>query len=185
MRGSPIATKRAFLERKGLNNAEIEEAFKRVPEDDASAGTVTASPSPLPGNNQGLVTYRTQQPGHQAAAQPQPQQQAQQQQALVPMAPSAQPMPPAQQEQPIRWTQVSDASCPPLYWGCRTRMLQSVGPVLLHGQSTRAFICVLQVVLGASVFAAGAYAVGTLVIPYVRNMYQSWQAATRYGCRAS
>ncbi len=107
-----MATKRAFLERKGLTNAEIDEAFKRVPEETPAAAGVTAQPTPLQGQNQGLVTYRAQ-PGA-AGAQPQAQPQVAapaQQQALVPAQPmqltAPQGGPPAQPvQQPIRWTQV-------------------------------------------------------------------------------
>ena len=96
---SPIATKRSFLERKGLTAEEIEEAFRRVPAE-PTAAIATASPAP---NHQGLVTYVPQVVPQQVA--PQLQQQvvpalpAQQLSAVVPMQ-QARP-------EPVRWTQVS------------------------------------------------------------------------------
>ena len=98
---SPIATKRSFLERKGLTAEEIEEAFRRVPAE-PTAAIATASPAP---NHQGLVTYVPQVVPQQAAPQ------LQQQQQVVPALPAQQlsavvPMQQARPE-PVRWTQVS------------------------------------------------------------------------------
>ncbi|GAQ80946.1 hypothetical protein KFL_000670040 [Klebsormidium nitens] len=42
VQGSPVQYRRSFLEKKGLNSAEITEAFRRVPD------TATAPPAPLP-----------------------------------------------------------------------------------------------------------------------------------------
>lgn len=113
VRGSAVSAKRSFLEKKGLTAAEIDEAFKRVPESPATpAATLSTSSTPTYGANN-LVTY-TQQPsgaaqlpsatvGPQAvAAAPgagtvmlHPQQQMQ---AMQPV------------QQPLRWTQVTVTS---------------------------------------------------------------------------
>jgi hypothetical protein len=90
--GSPAATKRSFLERKGLTAAEIDEAFRRVPED---AFTSSAPP-------------QQQAP---AAAQ-QPQQYAQQQQQQHPqgaLVPAQQQQLGAPPQEGYRWTQVRAA----------------------------------------------------------------------------
>ncbi|KIZ02345.1 hypothetical protein MNEG_5615 [Monoraphidium neglectum] len=114
VRASPVATKRSFLERKGLTAAEIDEAFKRAPQQESGAplpavAAVAAAPAPVAAatptygaNN--LVTYT---PG-----QPQPHYQQQQQYGaapphqLVAMQPGTLAPPHPPQPQPVRWTQV-------------------------------------------------------------------------------
>ena len=44
VRGSTVASKRSFLERKGLTSDEIDEAFRRVPEAPAPAPTESGQP---------------------------------------------------------------------------------------------------------------------------------------------
>jgi len=78
VRGSSDASKRAFLQRKGLSQAEIAEAFRRVPPADP-ASPALAAPAPTPQPSQSLQS-------------PQPQ----------PMAVVQSPPPP----QPVRWSQV-------------------------------------------------------------------------------
>jgi hypothetical protein len=105
-----VSAKRSFLEKKGLNGAEIDEAFKRVPEAPAAAAAAPApaaaagpatTATPTYGANN-LVTYTQQQPAHAAPAS----------QALVPHVAQPGPMVPMQQQmmapppQPVRWTQV-------------------------------------------------------------------------------
>lgn len=98
--GSPIGTKRSFLERKGLTNEEIDEAFRRLP---AQPTDIVPSASAIPvSSNQGtgLVTYT-----------PQPIQRtnmpAQQPTSVVPMQQSVT----TPRQEPVRWTQVtSEAS---------------------------------------------------------------------------
>lgn len=113
VRESPAATKRSFLERKGLTVAEIEEAFKRVPE------TSTTLQSPAQIGNTGLVTYQPQ-PGASSSSQQQTQpqqpqhasqvQQGQGQGAIV----QAKPVPP--QPEPMRWTQASTCTQHAFAW---------------------------------------------------------------------
>ncbi|GBF95783.1 hypothetical protein Rsub_08219 [Raphidocelis subcapitata] len=101
VRPSPDATKRSFLERKGLTNEEIAEAFARAPAapaaapPSAAAPAVAAAAAPPPGGQQ-LVSYA-------------PQQQQQQQQQPYGSAPpqyALMPAPLPQQPEPVRWTQV-------------------------------------------------------------------------------
>ncbi|KAJ9510011.1 hypothetical protein QJQ45_011655 [Haematococcus lacustris] len=87
---SPIATKRSFLERKGLTAEEIDEAFKRAPASAPAATVSTATPT-------GLITYQAQ-PSQPAAS------------AMTP-APASSVSPQhvpqhVQQAEPLRWTQV-------------------------------------------------------------------------------
>eukprot|EP00878_Enallax_costatus_P024627 GHUV01026301.1.p1 GENE.GHUV01026301.1~~GHUV01026301.1.p1 ORF type:complete len:217 (+),score=39.89 GHUV01026301.1:83-652(+) len=117
VRGSAISAKRSFLEKKGLTAAEIDEAFKRVPETSTSpvpaAVTTTTTVTPTYGANN-LVTYTQQaptavQPAVVAAAAPQPVSAAPGAGALVPMHPQQQQMQAMQPpQQPVRWTQVID-----------------------------------------------------------------------------
>ncbi|EIE19534.1 hypothetical protein COCSUDRAFT_48772 [Coccomyxa subellipsoidea C-169] len=86
VRGSSAASKVSFLEKKGLTAAEIEEAFRRVPD------TPTAS---VPAGSSGLPA----QPAAQPPPKPFPTGTAATLQQL-------QPQPIAQPPQPIRWTQV-------------------------------------------------------------------------------
>ena len=39
--------------------------------------------------------------------------------------------------------------------------------------------CVLQIVLGLGVVAAGVYAVHTIAVPYLTSMYKGWTASMR------
>lgn len=123
VRSSAEASKRAFLERKGLTAAEIEEAFQRVPQEPAAPA---AAPAPAPSAAL-QTTLQHIQPS------PQPQYVYVQQ----PVAPAQQAAPPAP-PQPVRWT---------------------------------------QAVLGAGFLAAGAYAVKTLVWPYLHDAYAGWRGA--------
>ena len=96
VRGSSETAKRAFLEKKGLTAAEIDEAFKRVPPEPAPAAATSSTPT-VGANN--LVTY-TQQPQHALQA---PQQLPQPpSQALVPV----QPLQLQPQRPPVHWSQV-------------------------------------------------------------------------------
>ncbi|KAL6754520.1 peroxisomal membrane anchor protein conserved region-domain-containing protein [Haematococcus lacustris] len=88
---SPIATKRSFLERKGLTAEEIDEAFKRAPAPAPAATVSAATPT-------GLITYQAQ-PSQPAAS------------AMTP-APASSVSPQhvpqhVQQAEPLRWTQVT------------------------------------------------------------------------------
>eukprot|EP00983_Pelagomonas_calceolata_P122258 1160890-Pelagomonas_calceolata.AAC.7 len=60
VKDSPEATKRSFLDRKGLTTAEVDEAFRRVPP--PSQQQVTPSPPAVPVTSgpSGLVTYQQQ-----------------------------------------------------------------------------------------------------------------------------
>eukprot|EP00199_Chlamydomonas_sp_CCMP681_P005705 CAMPEP_0119105782 /NCGR_PEP_ID=MMETSP1180-20130426/3654_1 /TAXON_ID=3052 ORGANISM="Chlamydomonas cf sp, Strain CCMP681" /NCGR_SAMPLE_ID=MMETSP1180 /ASSEMBLY_ACC=CAM_ASM_000741 /LENGTH=246 /DNA_ID=CAMNT_0007090927 /DNA_START=16 /DNA_END=756 /DNA_ORIENTATION=- len=107
VRDSSIASKRSFLERKGLTEPEIEEAFRRVPEPISVAGTAT-QPSPSTVGS-GLVTYQNQAATAQRpAAGPHVHGAAPAhgyQQNMVPAGSLAlAPQPPA--PEPVRWTQV-------------------------------------------------------------------------------
>ncbi|BDA46562.1 probable peroxisomal membrane protein PEX14 at N-terminal half [Coccomyxa sp. Obi] len=89
VRGSPAASKRSFLEKKGLKAAEIEEAFRRVP--DIPTASVPAGPSGLPVQAAAEPPRKPFPTGTAATLQqlqPQP---------IVQQAPTP---------QPIRWTQV-------------------------------------------------------------------------------
>ncbi|GAX73766.1 hypothetical protein CEUSTIGMA_g1217.t1 [Chlamydomonas eustigma] len=137
VRGSPVATKRKFLEGKGLSAAEIEEAFRRVPEPvTVSTPMATAVSSP---QAPGLVTYV-----------PQPPNPALQQQLSVsaPQLPSQQLIT-SQPQQSL----VSQVKPEPVRW--------------------------TQVVLGLGVVAAGMYALQSIAMPYLNNMYQAWTANMR------
>lgn len=94
VKGSPPATKRSFLERKGLTPAEIEEAFRRVPEE-AIATTLPSNTTPQSAA---------------ANSQPQIQQVPPQQQYSNELVPAVggpmQPQPILPTHQPVRWTQV-------------------------------------------------------------------------------
>ena len=107
VKGSGVAMKRSFLERKGLTEAEIAQAFARVPEESSPLPAVSATPVPST-TGTGLVTYMpqgAQQPAQAAAPQaPGAVTYAPQQQQMVPYAAPPAPAPPA--PQPIRWTQV-------------------------------------------------------------------------------
>jgi hypothetical protein len=121
VRESPIATKRSFLERKGLTAAEIDEAIRRV----GSTGHSSTLATPVPaqggssGAPSGLITYQpqataglqTRQPAYTAATgMPTSSQQASPQhfQGTTPTvaAHAIMPAKPAAQPEPLRWTQV-------------------------------------------------------------------------------
>ena len=108
VRASAEGPKRQFLENKGLTTAEIDEAFRRVP-NDPPAPTTPSPPTTAPPK-----------PFHSAVAHP-PQQ--------------IQPAP-----QGIRWS---------------------------------------QVVMGATLLAAGAYTVHSLLWPRAHQLYQRWTASWR------
>eukprot|EP00798_Chlamydomonas_sp_ICE-L_P016985 gene16985-23258_t len=186
VKGSPVAMKRSFLERKGLTEAEITEAFRRVPEEAPAALAVAQPSSQVPG----LVTYA---PAMQAQ---QPQQQ------LVAVAPSQalvaqpqyQPPAPPPPPQPLRWTQevlcCADPGCDqgagprwvlcpppppqPLRW---TQVALAVSVVAASAYTIRhllfsyAYSMYLHVALGMSVVAASAYTLRHLLIPYAYSMY--------------
>ncbi|KAK9826884.1 hypothetical protein WJX81_004333 [Elliptochloris bilobata] len=86
VRGSTVASKRSFLERKGLTSDEIDEAVRRVPEAPAPVPTAPAG---------GAVPVKPYPTPSAAALQPY--------QAPAPPTPAPPPQPPAQE--PIRWTQ--------------------------------------------------------------------------------
>ena len=92
---SPAATKRSFLERKGLTAAEIDEAFARAPEQPLAAHATTA---PTATGQHGLVSYR------------QPQTAVAPNQVVVPAQTEVIPMQQQQaimkKQEPVRWTQV-------------------------------------------------------------------------------
>lgn len=99
VKDSPLATKRSFLERKGLTAAEIEEAFRRVPEGDPQPSPPAALSRPAFGAANGA-----------GQVQQLPLQQQQHSNALVPVG-HAGPMQQQQFQQkaiaqPVRWTQV-------------------------------------------------------------------------------
>lgn len=107
VRSSPAASKRSFLEKKGLTAAEIDEAFRRVP--DTPTASVPAGPSGLPVQ---AATEAPRKPFPTGTAatlqqlQPQP---------IVQQAPTP---------QPIRWTQVAawavlGVGSSNRHWNCR------------------------------------------------------------------
>jgi hypothetical protein len=110
VRGSPVSAKRSFLDKKGLTSAEIDEAFKRVPEAPAAAAAPAPATAAVPATTatptygaNNLVTYTQQHPTHGAPAS----------QALVPHTAQPGALVPLQQQhmmapppQPVRWTQV-------------------------------------------------------------------------------
>ena len=114
VRSSPAASKRSFLEKKGLTAAEIEEGFRRVP--DIPTASVPAGPSGLP--VQAAEPPPKPFPTGTAATlqQLQPQPIVQQQQAPTP--------------QPIRWTQVR---CTAAYASPDLKLKQTLH-LLLTGQ---------------------------------------------------
>lgn len=92
VKSASVDSKRAFLEGKGLNAAEIDEGFRRVPESSAAgtgAGAQAAPTKPFPVGG-AASTLNALQPGQPAYPQ----------QIVV------QQPPPPPQPQPIRWTQV-------------------------------------------------------------------------------
>jgi hypothetical protein len=103
VRSSPVASKREFLQRKGLIEAEIDEAFRRVPEAPAAAAP---APSPAPAAMQATLQHL------------QPQAAQLQHQQLPPVyaggaagPQSSTTLHQAPPQQPgVRWTQVS-ATC--------------------------------------------------------------------------
>lgn len=113
-----MSAKRSFLEKKGLTEAEINEAFKRVPETAASA--VPAAPVPATTSTptygaSNLVTYTQQapaagQPATTAGAAPQPLAAAPGAGALVPIHPQQQLQAMQPVQQPMRWSQVSSCN---------------------------------------------------------------------------
>ena len=120
VRPSPEATKRSFLQRKGLTADEIDAAFSRVPAPEPALVPPAAAPAYTPAPAQGvpaaaghLVPYAGQQSG--AAAGYSPQQQAQPygapQQYAYSAGPPAQLQPLPPQQEPIRWTQVRGRAC--------------------------------------------------------------------------
>lgn len=123
VRGSPAASKRSFLEKKGLTAAEIEEAFRRVP--DTPSASVPAGPSGLPVQAAAEPPRKPFPTGTAATLQQlQPQQIVQQ--------------PPA--PQPIRWTQVprtvAQAILCKLWWMVLwSGTLQHMDHVVLHFRS--------------------------------------------------
>uniref|UniRef100_A0A0D9WBP8 Peroxisomal membrane protein PEX14 n=1 Tax=Leersia perrieri TaxID=77586 RepID=A0A0D9WBP8_9ORYZ len=56
VRGSPVLYRRSFLEKKGLTNDEIDEAFRRVPDPQPSTTTPSPSPPSQQANSQNLST---------------------------------------------------------------------------------------------------------------------------------
>mmetsp|Transcript_18884 Transcript_18884/g.40682 ORF Transcript_18884/g.40682 Transcript_18884/m.40682 type:complete len:582 (+) Transcript_18884:92-1837(+) len=114
VKGSPAATKRSFLEKKGLTTAEIEEAFRRVPDEAASASVVSSTQpgstaTPMPSQlGSGLVTYM---PSNQQPVEQQGRMQHNPMQSMTQpnmgqgvVALHQQPVLPEQQR--VRWTQV-------------------------------------------------------------------------------
>lgn len=100
MRSSAAASKRDFLQKKGLTEAEIEEAFRRVPQEAAAPAPAAAAPSAM------AATLQHLQPGSPYGAAPQ--QQHPQQQAVQPYVAQGMALVPAAQVQPgVRWTQVA------------------------------------------------------------------------------
>ncbi|KAK9837860.1 hypothetical protein WJX74_006450 [Apatococcus lobatus] len=92
VKSASVESKRSFLEGKGLNAAEIDEGFRRVPEAitggvGAGAQTVPTKPFPVGGS---ATTLNALQPG----------------QAAYPQQIVVHQPPPVPQPQPIRWTQV-------------------------------------------------------------------------------
>jgi hypothetical protein len=167
VKGSPPATKRSFLERKGLTAAEIDEAFRRVPDDVPTSSSSTPMPSQQPGaQGSGLVTY-VQQPQAPAMQPPQLQQRQQQEsmQLAVPQPPQAPPPP-----EPLRWSQVRHNG--------QRRGLPLPAPSPFKPDPKPSYAR-MQVVLGMGVVAVGVYALHTVVTPYLSNLYHSWTAAAR------
>lgn len=107
MRGSAETAKRAFLEKKGLTSAEIDEAFKRVPPEAAPAAPATSSTPTVGANNLVTYTQQPQQAGQTLHHVPPPPAQPLvpgQSQALVPM----QQMQMQPQRPPVHWAQVGN-----------------------------------------------------------------------------
>lgn len=117
MRASAAASKREFLQRKGLSEAEIDEAFRRVPQEAAGAAppqpTAAAAPA-APAAVQATLQHLQPGPPY-ATASPQQQMQAYGQ-------PQQAPPPP---QQGVRWTQVRGAGgegAPPVWMLCLQRL---------------------------------------------------------------
>jgi hypothetical protein len=144
VRESPTATKRSFLERKGLTAAEIDEAFRRVPEPTTS----TATPLSVPSQNAatGLITYQPLQQGATShATMPASSAATTSSLQVVPARPGVQQqMVPLQQQQQL----AQPAPPEPIRWS--------------------------QVMLGVGVVAAAVYAVKTLVVPPAQEWYRQW-----------
>lgn len=113
VRESTTAIKRSFLERKGLTAAEIDEAFRRVPESSGApaatapgSGSYTPAPAPSSAAAAGGYTPTSVQApqsavmANGAAPPPKPYHQT----AMVPVQPVQQLAPP--QQQGMRWTQI-------------------------------------------------------------------------------
>lgn len=94
VRASGAASKREFLQRKGLTEEEIDEAFRRVPQEATAAAAPAPAPAAPPSAVQATLQHLQPGPPYSTAATPQ-QQQLQQ---------YGQPPPPPQQG--MRWTQV-------------------------------------------------------------------------------
>jgi hypothetical protein len=116
VRSSTSASKRAFLQQKGLTEGEIDEAFKRAPEPPPEP------PAAPPCSTPSAALAATAQHLHPAPYAQHPHQ------AMRAMH---------RADQPVRWSQVA---------------------------------------LGAGFAAAGAYAVKSLVWPYVHDAYSGWRA---------
>ncbi|GFR48938.1 hypothetical protein Agub_g10945 [Astrephomene gubernaculifera] len=152
VRGSTnTASKRSFLERKGLTAAEIDEAFRRVPEAPA------APPAPAPATA--------------PAAAPAAQQ---------PTSYAPQPGAPPGQQLAVAAQQPYGTAAPTAPSGSQLVAVQPAVPpqpptMMQAAQSYRWS----QVVLGVGVVAAAGWAVQQLVLPRLRSLVDSWQAGRR------
>lgn len=191
MRASAAASKRDFLRSKGLTEAEIDEAFRRVPQD----ATPAAAPSPAPAAAAPAAAAPSAVATTLQHLQPQPY--AQQPGAMVPYQPP--------QPQGVRWTQVrvtAPVRSRVARLLCSRVPIASVltsadevarlrpplaAPTLLPLQPLFCprshFISVCpshrppQVVLGAGFLAASAYAAKSLLWPYMEGAYYSVRSA--------
>lgn len=161
VRSSAADQKRQFLQRKGLTEAEIDEAFRRVPEQPpGQALPATSAPAAAPTQGQMVPA------GYVPAGQ----------QQLVPA-----------QQQPVRWSQVRQADggcetggrCRP---GCPAHV---PGGVVWEPAAATARISLPptdtrphpQALLGAAFVAAGVYALKVVAWPYVSEALQRWRAS--------
>lgn len=153
---SPPATKRSFLERKGLTAAEIDEAFRRVPGSNTESTSSTATLSNVgSGSTSGTVSYL--QAGQNAAPS------------------SSQPLQ-TRPTPPYLSGQGSQPGASPSVYA--TAGLPALAPAAAQQPAAPPPLRWSQVVLGAVAVAGAAYAAFSVLVPRLRGAYHRWAEAT-------
>ncbi|KAL4443228.1 hypothetical protein ABPG75_010965 [Micractinium tetrahymenae] len=146
---SSVASKREFLQRKGLTEAEIDEAFRRVPQQSAAPPAVPAAAAPAAAPAAVSSTLQHLQP----------------QQQLSYLQPQQGQMVYAQQPQGMQQQQQQPGYGP--------------GALVVAGPPQQQGVRWTQAVLGAGFVAASAYAAKALLWPYMGSAYYSWRGQVR------